>query len=435
MTKRCSRCESTLPLDAFGIDAKAPDGRNARCRRCRSELYAARDASRGTQREITAATPTEPHPCPRCGRAMRVEGAHEWCEECAPRRPPIPEQLEVVQEHRLKARVRQLEAQAKDLIEQLDDARAMSDLARDVALECAPGIQPRERAAGGKLREATALVLASDWHIEEQVRPEQVAGRNRYDLDISAQRMTRFFEAVKYGIEFNRQIFTVRDLCLWLGGDIITNYLHPDNVETNLLSPVQAIARAHQSIGDGIRYLLRDDKLERILIPCNDGNHGRLTEKMRAAARSENSIEWLLYTMLAREFAGEPRVKFAIADGPQLYVDIYGRTVRFTHGDTVNYQGGVGGITVPLLRALGRWDTVRRADLTCVGHFHQYMSLADLIVNGSLIGYSTYSMQIGARFEAPAQALTMLDPLRFKSISMPLWVSRREDDNNNLEGE
>ena len=334
--------------------------------------------------------------------------------------------IDLVAEHRLKERVSQLEIQNRQLIKDLSDARALHDLRKEVASVKIKGITPRERKS--RLREATPLVLASDWHIEEEVRAEQVSGRNRYNLEISKRRMERFFEGVRFGIEFNRQIFKIRDLCLWLGGDMITNFLHPDNIESNLLSPVQAIAYAETSITDGINHLLQDKELERIVIPCNDGNHGRLTEKMRSSSRIENSIEWLLYTNLAKRFAKEPRVQFQIAQSEHLYFEIYGRTIRFTHGDTVRYGGGVGGIMIPLYKAIARWQTVRQAHLTCVGHFHQYTSLNDLIVNGSLIGYSPYALSIGARFEPPTQAMTMLDSVRFKSVDFPIWVAEASDD-------
>lgn len=329
----------------------------------------------------------------------------------------------LLDEHRLRARLATLEAQNRSLLVDLDRADTLRDL-QEGADAARRGVRPiRVRERGGKLAEACAVALASDWHIEEEVRPEQVAGRNTYNVEIARRRMERFFQAVRWGLGHSRGAFTIRDLVLWLGGDIITNYLHADNVESNLLSPVQAIALAQVSISAGIKFLLEDDQLERLVVPCNDGNHGRLTEKTRAATRTANSIEWLLYTMLAREWAHEKRVQFVIAEGEHLYHDIYGRTVRFVHGDSVRYQGGVGGVTIPIYKALARWDTVRRADLTVMGHFHQRTSLSDLVINGSLIGYSPYALTMGARFEPPAQEFFVLDPKRFKSLSLPLWVS------------
>lgn len=387
--KKCNTCGDKLPLVAFGLDRDKPDGRKTKCRACRAAKRVAGVAN------VKHPKPTEP--------------------ELAP-----------LDEHRLKRRVAELESRNKTLLADLDRAETLRDLASGAerARAMVKPIHPRERKSG--LREGVALALASDWHVEEEVRPEQVAGRNRYNLDISRRRMERFFEAVRWSIEFQRQAFIVRDLVLWLGGDIITNYLHPDNVESNLLSPVQAIAYAQASISAGIRHLLADGKLERIIIPCNDGNHGRLTEKTRSATRAANSIEWLLYTMLAREFATEPRVEFLIAEGAHLYYEVYGRTLRFHHGDDIRYGGGVGGITIPVYKAVSRWDTVRRADLTVLGHFHQLHDLSDILVNGSLIGYGPYSLSIGARFEMPCQLFTMLDSKRFRASSVRLYVADKE---------
>jgi hypothetical protein len=143
------------------------------------------------------------------------------------------------------------------------------------------------------------------------------------------------------------------------------------------------------------------------------------------------SLETMLYGMIAREFVGEPRIKFVIATGEQLYYDVYGRTIRFTHGDSVRYWGGIGGITIPLMKAIGRWDTLRRADLTCLGHFHQRLCLPDVMVNSSLIGFSPYSMTIGARHEPPSQNFAILEPSRFRSLDLPLHVADREDDELN----
>lgn len=316
--------------------------------------------------------------CKRCDSRRRSRGA---APKVQPKVEVVPETITHVEEHRLKRMVSHLKAEVKDLTAQLSDAQMLADIAAEARLESVEPIEPRERRPG-ILREATALVCASDWHIEEEVRPEQVAGRNRYNLEISERRMQRFFESARWATDFSRQIFTIRDMVLWLGGDLITNYLHPDNVETNLLSPPQAIAYAHSSIVAGIRFLLKDKKLARLVVVCNDGNHGRMSDKMRSAARTAQSIEWLLYHMIAHDFRDDKRVEFIIAEGEHLYFDVYGRTIRFTHGDSTRYGGGIGGIMIPIYKAISRWQTVQHADLTVMGHYHQRTVLPDLIVNG-----------------------------------------------------
>lgn len=446
-SKRCSKCQLIKALTEYQRDASQSTGYKSACKTCSNKARGERregapyenplkEAARRAhvERKAIEATGT--------GQFMqRLKDEGKWpgseveqYEEFVLETPKSEPKIEVVEEvithieeHRLKKQVRELAAQLKSRTAEMSDAALMAELLEEVrAMPPVAGIQPRERTSG--LAEATPLVLASDWHIEEEVRPEQVANRNRYNLDISKQRMERFFEATRWGIGHQREIFKIRDLVLWLGGDIITNYLHPDNVETNLLSPVEAIAYAQSSIGDGIRFLLQDPELERVVIPCNDGNHGRLTPKMHSASRIENSIEWLLYTELAREFRDEDRVEFILPTSAFTFFEVYDRTIRFTHGDTVRYGGGVGGITIPLYKALARWESVVHADLTCIGHFHQRICLPDLMVNGSLIGYNSYAMDIGARFEPPVQSMRILDSKRFGSTDIPLWVGERADD-------
>ncbi len=209
--------------------------------------------------------------------------------ERAAKNPEFPKLVTRVEEHRLKRRVRDLEGELREMTEQLSDGGEMADLIADVQGRIGsaqPRIAPRERTSG--LAEATPLLLASDWHIEELVEPAQVANRNRYNLQIATRRMERFFEAARWAINHQRQVpFKIRDLILWLGGDIITNFLHPDNVETNQLHPTEAILMAYAEIRRGIEYLLEDQELEQIVVPCNDGNHGRLTKKLQSASRTQ----------------------------------------------------------------------------------------------------------------------------------------------------
>ncbi len=393
MAKLCRDCGRMRALDAFRVD----DGkRRPKCKEC------SRNASPSTAKN-------------------------------APK-PRLPEILTPVEEHRLKAKNAALEAQVRDLVATASLNDEMSEFVREVtSMPPVAGISPRERASG--LLEATPLVLASDWHIEEEVRPEQVAGRNRYNLEISKQRMERFFEATQWAVNHQRQAFKIRDLVLWIGGDIISNYLHPDNNESNLLSPVEAIAYAHASISDGLKFLLQDSEIERYVIPCNDGNHGRLTDKTRSSTRVQNSIEWLLYYQLQREFRDEPRIQFILPTSSFTFYDVYNRTIRFTHGDTFRFGGGVGGITIPMMKALAKWETVRRASLTCLGHWHQRICLPNVMVNSSLIGFNSYAMDIAAALECPSQSMRILEPKRFCSTDIPLWVAERADDEANQENQ
>ncbi len=409
MTKVCKGpCGLTLPIDAF--PESYPGQRRHVCRPCFN-------ASRDNRGKLRSAGDLPKNP--------RTNKAYE---PPPPRVHRVQETITQIEEHRLKRRVRELEEQRQELLKQLDEGSAYSEVCRE-ARSLGPvdaTIRPRERKS--KLREGTPLVLASDWHIEQEVVPEAVAFRNRYNLEISTKRRRNFFEAIRWAKAQQRDTFKIRDLVLWLGGDFIQNFLHEDDVENNLLPPLAAIQNWEGSMIEGIDFLLQDPELEQIVLPCNDGNHGRTTKKMRSSTRQDHSLETFAYAQLALHYRDEKRVKFVLPTSQFTFLEVYGRTIRFLHGDVFKYAGGVGGITVPLFRATARWEKTKHADLTCMGHWHQRYCLPDCMVNGSMIGYDSYAMGGGFPFESPVQSMRMLDARRWISSDIPLYVADREDD-------
>ncbi len=357
----------------------------------------------------------------------RNDWSEGWEEPTRERKVP-KEELNLVEEHRLKRKVRDLEERNKELLDQIASVEDRLEIVKEAMEHRVDPITPRERWSG--LREGTPVFLLSDLHLEEEVKPESVGYVNQFNLAIARSRMTRLFEGIRWFTETQRQTFAIKDVCVWLGGDMFTNYLHDDNIESNQLAPPAAFAFAKQLITDGLRYILEDKSIERLVVPCNDGNHGRMTKELRSASRTDMSLETLMYGMMASEFADDPRVQFEIAQGDHLYTTIHNKIIRWTHGAEVRGGMGIGGITVPLYRAMSRWETVRHADLTVGGHFHTRLSFRDIEMNGSLIGYNAYAQRIGARFEEPAQSAFMIDSKRGKALCTPLWVSDPDEEAN-----
>lgn len=327
-----------------------------------------------------------------------------------------------IAERKLKQDNSSLKSRLAEALKALEQCKIERDTAIKVekAKDYVKPIRPRELKSG--LREATWVALASDWHIEESVQPGKVNGVNSYNLAIARHRVERYFAGVVWLINYHKEKFKLRDGLLWLGGDLITGYLREENLEDNECSPTQAIATLHGWISAGIRHVLKSTDTDTLKVICNSGNHGRLTHKKRHTTQEANSIEWLLYHFLAREFADEKRIEFVLPQGAQTYAEVYSKVVRFTHGDDAKYGGGIGGIMIPILKAIHRWDTVRRADLTCMGHFHQYTDVEGLTINGSLIGYNPYALAIGARYEDPKQSFFLLDSKRGKTFPASIWV-------------
>ncbi|AKU93344.1 hypothetical protein AKJ09_00076 [Labilithrix luteola] len=282
-------------------------------------------------------------------------------------------------------------------------------------------VRRRERTSNGT-REAAAVALLSDFHCEQVVRKGETPTGNEYNPTIAEKSLQRFFSGYRWLIDFHRNAFAIRDVVLWLGGDLMTGHIHEENKETTASAPIATLLWLRSRIVAGIDSLLDDPNTETVTVVCSYGNHGRNTGKPFRAKGAVHSYEWLLYQWLASHFEGNPRVRFLADESAHQYLTVYDFDLHFHHGDEVNYQGGVGGITIPLNKAVAQWDIAKRCHYHNFGHFHQYIDTGRVAVNGSVIGFDAYSMSIKATPEPPQQAFYLLDSKRGKTCRSPIWV-------------
>lgn len=271
--------------------------------------------------------------------------------------------------------------------------------------------------------EATVILVASDWHIEERIDPETVNNLNEYDPDIAAARAERFFKAGLRLTQIIQQDVTVNTIVLPLLGDFITNQIHEEAAETNDKLPMDAVLMAQSHIASGITFLLENSDC-RLEIPCHSGNHGRITERIHSAGEAGHSLEYFMYRNLEHHFKGENRVNFHISLAYHSYMDIYDKSVRFHHGHAMRYHGGIGGIYIPVNKAIAQWNKARPASLDIFGHFHQLKDGGLFVSNGSLIGWSPYSMRIKADYEEPKQAFIVIDNKHGRTFTCPVYVKK-----------
>lgn len=372
-----------------------------------------------------------------CGRedAVRVKslinGKRICCLTCMRRSEPaeVERTIETIQsEHESRSRVKTLERDRKILLEELSKVKAQSKVAElfESVPESTHPIERKEITSG--VREATAVICCSDWHCGEVVDPSKVHFKNRFDLEIFYRRVKRLFDGAQWLIYHSRGMFQIRDVILWLGGDLITGFIHEEFAETAETHPTLASRIVYGVLVDGIQQLLSDEKIETLSVLCNHGNHGRTTQKKRISTGAENSFEHLMYLFLADRFSDDDRVRFTVSRGDHIYLDIYDLKTRWLHGDCVSYNKGIGGVTVPLNRAILRWTSVENCNLTVLGHFHQYSSGPKTVVNGSLVGYNEYALHGSYEYEPPQQGFFVIDSRRGKCLSTPIWVSDSDDE-------
>jgi hypothetical protein len=107
------------------------------------------------------------------------------------------------------------------------------------------------------------------------------------------------------------------------------------------------------------------------------------------------------------------------------YVKVYDTMIRFQHGHAIKYGGGVGGIYIPVNKAIAQWNKGRHADLDVFGHFHQARDGGNFICNGSNIGYNSFALSIKADYEQPRQQLFLMDKKRGRTCTWPILTGEK----------
>lgn len=274
-------------------------------------------------------------------------------------------------------------------------------------------------------REATAFVLASDWHLEQRVDPNKIIYENEYNLEIAEARAKQFFQATVIMLKEAEQNVKIRNLVFWLGGDFITGNIHTENLKVCLLGPAQAICFARDLIISGIEFLLKETDVK-ITIPYNHGNHARITDKVWKSTEEDNSLEYILYDAIAFHFKGNPRIEMVAPHGSVSMIEVYGLKICFVHGHHgFRYLDGVGGLYIPARKYVMRKFGKLNPYLVVMGHHHQYLQDTYFICNGSMIGYDQYADSCGFPYDIPKQTFFLIEEKRkCRTVTRPILFDK-----------
>lgn len=382
--------------------------------------------------------------CPRCEsfkprtaehfakNATRRDGHHHICRVCdaarhgrpPPKRKFLPakDPLEAAYEaENLQREKRDLKREHSALIN--ENQKLKREISELVSMQRAPEVYVYKKAKWDRV-DAVACGVASDWHVEEEVQAAAVHGLNEYNLDIAKSRAEHYFKNLLSLTDMMARESRVKTLHLSFLGDFFSGHIHEELLSSTLLNPGDAARFVKGLFISGIDFLLKNSpyNIEADLLP---GNHGRMTKQMWFSDPTGTSLESFMYHSLAGRYEDHPRVNLRVADHAMVYRRFFEKfTMRLIHGYEVKYNGGVGGLTIPLRKALAQWNNPIRADLTVLGHFHQFFDGGDFLVNGSLIGYNTYAQAIKATYEEPRQAFFLVHARNGgqKSVTAPVWL-------------
>jgi hypothetical protein len=326
---------------------------------------------------------------------------------------------EDIQLHKLKGGKRETDRKYMALLKKI----VKLEKEKDSILRVKDHLKVRSIKSGSRTSapEATAFIMASDWHVEERVDPATINYVNKFNLGIAEKRVTNLMNNSVKLIEIASREIKIKHVVFGLLGDFINNHIHEEMVEENYLPPIEACIFATNLIASSIQHLLDKTKLD-ITVVCSSGNHARVTPKKRVATESGHSLEYFMYHIVADMFKKEKRVNFIVEKGMHTYMNVYNKTLRFSHGDGFRYAGGVSGIYVPANKAIAQWNKVKKADLDIIGHWHQQRDAGNFLCNGSLVGYNAYALSIKADYEEPKQCFFMIDSKGRKINVTPIFL-------------
>lgn len=310
---------------------------------------------------------------------------------------------------------RQLRAQQR---EDLDTEAVRILLGRIAAARVAPPrwtIEPGAKRGGGTPE--VPVTVWSDWHMGEVVSAAETAGKNAYDPQIAEARVRRLVAAtISLAREHGPGDYP--GIVVNLLGDFVSGGLHPELAKTDQEEVIPTVLRCVELLAWALRQIA--DAFGQVYVPCASGNHGRATQKPEFKRYIYKNFDWLIYQLLARDFAGDDRLVFDIPDTNEVHYRVFGQRYLAMHGDMLGVKGGDGiiGSLGPIARGETKVGKQASAlgldyDVLVIGHWHQMLWLPRVIVAGTLKGWDEYARSaLRAPPAPPCQPLWFVHPRR-----------------------
>lgn len=325
--------------------------------------------------------------------------------------------------------IARLEAELRKAQQQSADAAAIKEAVGTISANLDRLEQPAWTIAPPPKASSPGVptLFLSDLHWGEVVHPTQINGVNAFNLSIARERLRYTVETAIHLLKILSPNNDYPGIVVPIGGDALSGNIHEELQTTNELNTMPTLLDLYDHLVGAVKLLA--NTFGHVFLPCVTGNHGRDTKKIWAKDRHHTSFDWLLYQFLAKHFVDDKRVMFYIPDGSDALYRIYNTTYNLTHGDQFKSGDSIIGPLGPLTRGnqkkLARNQAVGQGyDILLAGHWHSYIHMRRLIVNGSLKGYDEYAAQNNYAFEEPTQALWVTHPRHGVTYRMPVYCER-----------
>lgn len=328
----------------------------------------------------------------------------------------------------LRRRVKELELELESHRELLDFNKKFEIRAKKTFAGMKVSASPKYK---GDSRQS-ALLFLSDLHIGETVNGFSINNVNEYNVGIARKRMSRVVRGSLEALFREHQNYEAAFVLL--GGDMVSGTFLDELVETNEVSPIDAIYIASELVAQAI--VAYAQSFEKVFVRCVPGNHGRMTKKYNPKTVHSNNADLLVYRsaagLVAQKLGPDANVFFegmskngdVYTWSPESIWTIYDKRYMLVHGERFDSNGGATEKVINGMRARmsqgGPSDN--RIDYMLCGHFHQYSVTQRTVINGSLKGYDEHAASRNLSVEPPCQALMIASPGFGISRHLPVYA-------------
>lgn len=251
-----------------------------------------------------------------------------------------------------------------------------------------------------------ATLCLSDFHAEETIDFEEMEGYARFDWNIFLARAWQTVTKTVEIVDLERHGQEIKDLTVFLMGDMVTGDIHADGERTASMPLPIAIVELADIIAQMLNFLSEHFETVRVVGVC--GNHGRKDLKPVSKQKADRNWDTSCYHIARKITRDNDRIEWILPKSPAVVIGSLGVDFLVKHGDGIRSRGVTPyyGLVRDTSREMQKRRKIRDFDYVVQGHLHHFGVVeGNRILCPSLIGPNQYSYNLLHSTYPPEQLL------------------------------
>jgi hypothetical protein len=269
-------------------------------------------------------------------------------------------------------------------------------------------------------REEEGVLVLSDLHAAEVVSASETDNFAEYNFEIFCLRMQELLDSIIRIADIQRKGGAKLDILnVFSLGDLISGEIHLELLRTNEFPLITSAFQLSSVLAQFLAKLSTHFKEIRFF--GVGGNHDRIAKEKFMKGRYDE-ISRIIYETLPLLTKRYKNIKYSAPKSPFMIANIYDWKYLLVHGD-MKISGAVYGGMERLSREFKDMYRDRgNFHKMVVGHYHNPADLDGVIMNGSLIGGSEYSINAVRKNTEPSQKFFGVTKKRIKTWTYDILV-------------